>query len=191
MGREVPHMFSDAAASRWSDYRDLTPNRRIDRETLESWGLLATPHASEALALSAEPDPVMRNQGLFQLGQRLEAADRPETAANIYHYLANLEANGASEEIRSRAQGRLDVFNGAGSFGMRSEFLLRRLSRETMEPTGLIGLTAASALFRMTRLAALSRLTASPSANLLTRRVRPAGRGRNSLVSASRRRLFP
>src|SRR5262249_1661379 len=58
---------------------------------------------------------------------------------------------------------------GQGAMGPRTEFLLRRLSREACEPSSLLAMGAAGALFKVTRLAALSRLAATPTANFLTR----------------------
>lgn len=123
--------------------------------------------AAEFRSLARERDPEMYAEGLFQLGQRLETADRLDAAVRIYTAIAAEPASLAS--VRRRAQSRLDAMTGVGSSALRSEFLLRRLSREAMDPAGLAGLTAASLLFRMTRVAALSRLVGAPSANFLTR----------------------
>lgn len=120
---------------------------------------------AEFSSLARERDPVMYAEGLLQFGQRLEAANHLASAARIFSALGE---EGPSE-IRRRARVRLDAMTGMGSSALRSEFLLRRVARETLEPTTLVGLTAASLAFRTARLSALSRLLGTPSANFLTR----------------------
>lgn len=125
-------------------------------------------HWNEVLSLAGERDPAMYREGLLQLGQRLTAENRIEAAVAIFSSLAgSAEAPEGSAGARARQQ--LDAINGGGSSLFRSEFLLRRLAQESMEPTALFGMGMASAAFRVTRLAALSRLASTPTANLLTR----------------------
>jgi len=121
-------------------------------------------HAAEFYSLSAESDRQLYYEGLLQFARRLEAEDGLEVAGEIYSFLS-----ASAEPLRHRAQMHLAAMTGTGSVGARSEFLLRRLARESMEPTTLIGLAAASAVFRMTRLATLSRLTSSTEINFFTR----------------------
>ncbi len=128
-------------------------------------------HREEFLALAREPNSEMYYSGLLNLGLRLEGDDRLEIAGEIYQYLStpSLASAAIPSSIRQRAQERLGAMHGTGASGLRTEFLLHRLSREAMEPTALVGLTAASTVFRMTRLASLSRLLASPTGNFFTR----------------------
>ncbi len=65
--------------------------------------------------------------------------------------------------IQHKALQLLNAIQGIGSAGIRTEFLLRRFSREATEPATLFGMGAASAVFRVTRLAALSRLLSAGS----------------------------
>lgn len=129
--------------------------------------------AAEWNSLSRESNPEIFYEGLLRLGGRLETEDRLDEASRIYAAIVEPpngeEPTGPCREIRRRAQLRLDAMAGTGASGLRAELLLRRLSRDVMEPSGLAGLTLASAVFRATRFAALSGLIASPSVNFLTR----------------------
>ncbi|MCC6272711.1 MAG: FHA domain-containing protein [Deltaproteobacteria bacterium] len=58
---------------------------------------------------------------------------------------------------------------GRGAAGPRAEFLLRGLAQQASDPAAIFAMGAAGSVFRMTRLAALSRLASTPSANVLTR----------------------
>lgn len=112
----------------------------------------------------------MYQEGLLALGARLEADHLLAAAGHLYNEIAHSDAeHGAAAGLRARAQTRLDALTGVGSSAYRTEFLLRRIARETMEPTTLVGMTAASAAYRLTRLAFLSRLVGSPAGGLLTR----------------------
>ncbi len=146
----------------------------------------------EISALGAERDPEMFFEGMLRLGMRLEAEDRFEAAAEVYSKIVGaglVSARGTDVgsclssiqnpcsgrgqapplPIIQKSQKRLDAMAGVGSTGHRAEFLLRRLTREALEPSTLIGLGAASAAFKVTRLATLQRLIASPAANFFTR----------------------
>ncbi len=122
----------------------------------------------ELRSLSGERNVQMYQAGLLTLGDRLQAADCLEAAAALYHYLLE-QAPGTP--VANRAQSRLDAITGRGSIGPRAEFLLRRLAREATHPAALLGMTAASTAFRMTRLATLSRLISSPAPNFFSRGV--------------------
>ncbi len=71
--------------------------------------------------------------------------------------------------LQQRAQRRLDAILGRGDNLARAEFLGRRLAAEACDPATLAAMGLAGFAFRMTRLATLSRLAASPAENLLTR----------------------
>ncbi len=114
-------------------------------------------------SLLREINPEMFHQGLLQLGARLEQDENLEAAAAVYSALRT------EPSVQAQAKQRLDAITGVGAFGARADFLLRRLTRETLEPATLLGMGAASAAFKATRLAALSRLLANPAATRLTR----------------------
>lgn len=172
-------MDRNPAALRWGRHDSLrltgAPSAETPRDLLARFGLgregeaqhLLGPWLGEFLALARETNPDILDEALFQLGQRLETGDRLPAASQIYGVLAS--ENTALPAVRLRAQERLDAMTGVGSFAARSEFLLRRLAYETMEPTTLVGMTTAALAYRLTRVATLSRLLGSPSANLLTR----------------------
>jgi len=146
---------------------------------------------AELASLGREDDPELFLEGLLAFARRQEAAGRLEAAAGLYAEIvgANLrphsrredEASGGfapgqgrggrtqSSLLQVRAQEHLDALVGRGAAGPRAEFLLRRLAHEATEPSTLVAMTAAGALYRVTRLATLGRLAASPHANLFTR----------------------
>ncbi len=120
----------------------------------------------EFRSLASEPNQEMFFHGLLNLGLRLEIADQLDAAAAVYSTLA--EPRGPAlppvpQEIQKQANRQLAALRGTGGFGPRAEFLLRRLSREALEPATLLGLGAASAAFRATRVATLARLGAGPA----------------------------
>src|SRR5215470_4886601 len=120
----------------------------------------------ELSAISQERDPEMFYEALLAFGVRQEQADRLDWATRSYSLVAGA---GHLQDLQRRAQGRLQAVMGQGAMGARAEFLLRRLSREACEPSSLLAMGAAGALFKVTRLAALSRLAATPTENFLTR----------------------
>lgn len=122
--------------------------------------------AAEYRSLARERDPEFYAESLLAFAQRQEISGQTETAAAIY---AELSGEAPNASLRARARERLAVLGGGGPTALRAEHLLRHLARETMEPSTLIGMTAASAVFRLTRVAGLSRLLASPTANFATR----------------------
>ncbi len=149
------------------------PNRDFSTffsQQRSQWNHRLGGHQDEFLALSRERDPELYYEGLLNLGARLETEDRLDSAGELYAFLSSPHPGPPiPSSIQHRAQERMHAITGSGAAGPRAEFLLRRLAREAVEPSTLMGLTAASATFRLTRLAVLSRLTSSASANFLTR----------------------
>lgn len=133
-----------------------------------AWGRwLDSSARAEWQSLSRETIPELFYEAALAFAARQEAAQRLETALEVYARLAR-EAE-AFPGIQRRAQARLDAIEGRGPGAPRAEFLLRCLAQEASEPTALFAMGAAGAAFRVTRLAALSRLSAAPTANFLTR----------------------
>jgi len=128
-------------------------------------------------ALSRETDPEILYRDLVNFGRQLEAA-QPELAAELYSaVLQETPAVGAvppltgdkrERPLRTRAQEDLDAILGRGAVGPRAEVLLRRLTREALEPSAIFAMGAAGAVFRITRLITLRGLLNLP-AGLLTR----------------------
>lgn len=125
----------------------------------------------EIQSLERESDPELRAEGFFQMALRLENSGNLEVAVEIYREFlqAGETIPTASATLRSRAQQRLDAILGRGAVGPRAEFLLRRLAQEATDPTMILSMAMGSAVFRMTRLAVLGRLTSAPTAGFLTR----------------------
>ncbi|MDL1873375.1 hypothetical protein FBR05_14440, partial [Deltaproteobacteria bacterium PRO3] len=121
--------------------------------------------------LAREGDAELRAEGLLALARREEAAGRLEVAAELYAAVVQeADAVGALRErpLRTRAQEGLDAILGRGAFGPRAEFLLRNLAQQSSDPAMLFAMGTAGAVFRMTRLATLSRLASTPNPGILT-----------------------
>ncbi len=103
---------------------------------------------------------------LLNFGLRQEHADHLEVAASIYSLV---QSHGDTASIRDQAGARLDAVLGRGATGPRVEFLARRFSREVTSPTALFAMGTAGAVFKVARLATLSRLVANPSLGILSR----------------------
>jgi len=127
-------------------------------------GLSAADRA-ELRALEGEGDESFFWEGVLGLARRMEAGHREGAAAELY-----AASVGAVRErpLQHRFQTQLDALLGRGASGPRAEFLLRRFAAAASDPAALLALGAAGAAYRLTRLAALSRLVAAP-ANVWTR----------------------
>ncbi len=145
----------------------------------------------ELESLTRETDDHLYLEGLFTLALREERAGRVDIAAELYAEIvgANLGPHRAppvrerwgvaplhdgggrtqGSPLRQRAQRALDAILGRGAAGPRAEFLLRGLAQQASDPAAIFAMGAAGSVFRMTRLAALSRLAMTPSGNILTR----------------------
>ncbi|MDL1873504.1 hypothetical protein FBR05_15090, partial [Deltaproteobacteria bacterium PRO3] len=126
---------------------------------------------AEVRALEREADPELYYEGLLALARRQEAAGRVEAAAELYAAVVQeAEAVGALREgpLRTRAKEGLDAILGRGAFGPRAEFLLRNLAQQSSDQAMLFAMGTAGAVFRMTRLATLSRLASTPNPGILT-----------------------
>ena len=126
----------------------------------------------ELESLTRESDDGLYLEGLMTVAGREERAGRTDVAAELY--AAVLQEAGAAgtepvQRLRSRAQTSLDAILGRGAAGPRAEFLLRGLALQASDPAAIFAMGAAGSVFRMTRLAALSRLALTPSGNILTR----------------------
>lgn len=131
----------------------------------------------ELEALGRETDPEIFYRDLMNFGRRLEES-QPELAAEVYALFVGessagaavppLTGEGLEAPLRIAAQAARDALLGRGAAGPRAELLLRRLTREALEPSTLFAMGAAGAVYRMTRLAALRGLLHLP-AGLLTR----------------------
>ncbi|MCE9624227.1 MAG: hypothetical protein K8R69_02050 [Deltaproteobacteria bacterium] len=119
-------------------------------------------------SLEDEQDPQMIFPALLSMGRALVEQDRLEAAGLIFGSALELGRSLGPAET-ARAQRELDAIVGRGALGPRLEFQLRRFAREASSPSMLLGMTAASAVFQISRTAILSRLLASPGGSLFTR----------------------
>jgi len=126
-------------------------------ERREIHGRLGEGAVEEMLSLAAERDARALGEGLISLGIHLENAERLDVAAGIFAVVAGVLREGPLQE---RARARLDAILGRGAVLPRMEFLGRRLAAQASDPAMIAGMAGAGLAFRMTRLAALSRLSA-------------------------------
>ncbi len=126
----------------------------------------------ELAALGAEPDPSLFFESLLNFGIRKERDGGLEAAAEVYAVVV-----GAVRErpLQRRAERELNALLGRGALGPRAEFLLRNLAHQASEPGALFAMGAAGAVYRVTRLATLSRLAGASSPSLFAQ-VLGAGR---------------
>ncbi|MCC6272024.1 MAG: hypothetical protein IT572_01035 [Deltaproteobacteria bacterium] len=132
----------------------------------------------ELQSLARESDAGLRTEGMLALARREEAAGRLEAAAELYAEVAqDADAVGAvppltgdkrERPLRIRAQEHLNAILGRGAIGPRAEFLLRNLAQQSSDPAMLFAMGTAGAVFRITRLATLSRLAATAKPGILT-----------------------
>ncbi len=125
---------------------------------------------AELDSLAQEPSPELFFEALLNLAQRLTQTPQIETGALLLRYVA---ATDLAPALRARAQGSLDALLGRGDSWSRAEFLGRHLAQEASDPATLAAMGVAGSVFRMTRLAVLSRLAASPAEGVLTRGLLP------------------
>jgi len=123
--------------------------------------------AEELDALGRESDPSLYREALLGLAQRQVQEGRTELAVQLYQELLNTSPANSPEATRAR--GGLDAILGRGAVGNRAEFLLRNFAQQSADPSTLLAMTAAGAVFRLTRLATLSRLAGETSPGFLTR----------------------
>jgi len=116
-------------------------------------------------ALLQEKDPALFAKGLLHWALRREGRGDLRFAAEAYEVLAEND----QAEIARQAFRRLELLRGKGRGADRAEAMLARFTREALHPAGVLGMTAASIAFRVTRLASLRFLLASPVAGPLTR----------------------
>ncbi|MDL1872113.1 hypothetical protein FBR05_07880 [Deltaproteobacteria bacterium PRO3] len=126
-------------------------------ERREIQGRLGEGAVEEILSLAAEREARALGEGLISLGIRLENAERLDAAAGVFAVVAGALREGPLQE---RARARLDAILGRGAVLPRMEFLGRRLAAQASDPAMIAGMAGAGLAFRMTRLAALSRLSA-------------------------------
>lgn len=133
----------------------------------------AGPAFQALVSLSEETIPEDFYTGLFQAGRQAENADRFGVAQACYFFLSRLSQHRSPvpAHIQQQARERLAVLGGGGSGWDRFEFAVHRLPAQTLDPTFLIGMGAASIVGRGLRLGLLARAarTSSVSSRFLPR----------------------
>lgn len=121
---------------------------------------------AELASLLRESDPELQAEGLLAVAAREETRGEVAVAAEIY---AAVSASPYPQLYQKRAADRLAALQGNGPIGDRVEVLGRHFARQAADPAMLGAMFLGSFAFQTARLAALSRLAASPTASLLTR----------------------
>lgn len=110
-------------------------------------------------SINLETEPRLFWEDRLAFAMRQEAGDRLEIASPVY---AEISASfDAPMDIRRRAEERLETLQGRGNSPHRLETTLRHFVAASTDPVALTSMFAAGAVFRMTRLACLSRFAAA------------------------------
>ncbi|MFO1462997.1 MAG: hypothetical protein U1F66_04415 [bacterium] len=146
-----------------ADFNSGTPASPADPGALS----LGESQRRELAAIAQEADPELLARDLLNFARRQETAGRLEVAAELYRRIAAYRE--APNSLQQAAQRSLDTLLGHGSFGGRAEFLMRNLAGQASDPSTLLAMGAAGAVFRVTRLAVGSRLLGASAPGFLTR----------------------
>ncbi|HKX13308.1 MAG TPA: hypothetical protein VJP40_09160, partial [bacterium] len=133
----------------------------------------------ELASLARERDPELFAQGLLSLAGRQANHGNLELAGRLYNAL-HQGGEALPAALRNLAHRRFEALQGRGEIGDVAESMVGRFAHEATEPTALLAMGVAGAAFKVTRLAALGRLAATPTANFLTR-----GFGARALASVT------
>ncbi|MFO1462851.1 MAG: hypothetical protein U1F66_03675 [bacterium] len=132
-------------------------------------GLQEASALAEYRSIQRESDPELRGEALLSLAIRQEQNGNLLGAAELYQGIASGDAGEVSAGLRRRAAERRDALAGTGSFGLRAEFLARRLAQEATDPSALLGMAVAGGVFRLTRLATLQALVGGTGTGVFSR----------------------
>lgn len=123
---------------------------------------LSGPLGQELRSLDSESDPELYFRGLLDLGRRLTQRDDAPAALQVFQFIL-AKAERSAPDLAKQAQGEIDAIEGRGALGKRAEFLSQRLFREAANPSALLGMAGAQAVFSLARTTLLFRLAAAPS----------------------------
>lgn len=115
-------------------------------------------------AAQAELQGILQHPGdsliweeILQFGIRLKDGKHDPAAAAVFSFLQE-GSEGVPAEIRSRAQAEWGALAGFGSSGRRWEYLISRFAEQATDAKMIVPMLAGSAVFSLTRTAAMSRL---------------------------------
>ncbi len=111
-------------------------------------------------SLRRETDPDIFYSGLLQIGTLLEEKGERESALRLYQSLQNSRGGlpELPEILRGKINRRSELSLGRGPWGLRVERLLGDLSREAVNPSGVLGFAAAQAVLGPARCLAFHHL---------------------------------
>lgn len=125
-------------------------------------------HYESLTSLTRESDSLLFFSGLISLGQTLAREERSPEALQLFSAVAETAPENLTG-LRDSARRESEALTGVGAMAPRIEVLARGLARQATDPVMLLSMGGAQVVFGGTRLALLSRLTSSPTANALTR----------------------
>lgn len=131
------------------DLRDLSTSERSELERGLGRELFL-----ELTVLERETDAGLFSEGLWRAAQRQEAEGRTDFAELAYGWLREQ----GSSEFRQKAERRLAVLLGEGSFGERFERLSQGFAKEASDPAMLLAMGVGGSVYKATKLATMSRL---------------------------------
>ncbi|HKY63320.1 MAG TPA: tetratricopeptide repeat protein [bacterium] len=169
-----------------SDRRDASSSERVLSRLISTFEASSDPSSLRELrALARERDPELLGEGLLSLAGRMESRNEDAKAQLIYEAILELfppfekgtqgpalpDRAANSQNLRSltpegisrRAQERLALHQGSGSFGARFEMHARHFFHQASDPAMIAGMGAAGLVSNGLRLGVLSRLAARPA----------------------------
>ncbi len=129
---------------------------------------VGTAPLEELFALSEEQDPQFYWAGAQALALRLGQSGNLNAAGALFATIAQ-GGDAVPADFRSKAQAEWDAMLGKGHTGRRIEFLQRQFVKQATDAKMIAPMILGSAVFQLTRTAALGRLAASAEAGWATR----------------------
>ena len=158
---------ADSAAGPGTRDQPILAKRVVEGLLGSLQGRLTPTQARALSSLAHEGDTELFGESLLDVARRVQRSDNPEAAALIYRWFESEECP-SLPQVQARARRELDAIEGRGEGGARAEFLIGRFFQEASNPASIFAMGAAGALFRVTRLASLARLTAGSEGGLFT-----------------------
>ncbi|KAB2835764.1 hypothetical protein F9K50_12520, partial [bacterium] len=123
---------------------------------------------AEILTLVGEKDPEFFWEGVHGMALSARAENQLFPAGNLFTAIVQA-GEAAPAEARQRAQAELDAIAGKGHTGRRMEFLTQQFVKQATDAKMIAPMILGSAVFQLTRTAALGRLAATTEASWFTR----------------------
>lgn len=123
---------------------------------------------AEILSLVGEKDSQFFWEGVHGMALKARAENQLFPAGNLFTAIVQA-GEAAPAEAREKAQAELDAIAGKGHTGRRMEFLTQQFVHQATDAKMIAPMILGSAVFQLTRTAALGRLAATTEASWFTR----------------------